>query len=238
MNLFRYLMCFSVLISGSVLAGEAEVKKGLQNAMPGLQVTSVEVSEIGGLYRVTTAANEVLFVNEAGTHFVSGDMYALKKGGLENISEQKRESVRIQQISSVVGNDKIIFPAKGETKAKIAVFTDIDCGYCRKLHREIPQLNEMGIEVSYLAYPRAGVGSESYQKYVSAWCADDKLGALTLAKNGKSIPAKNCSNPVADQYRLGQTMGISGTPAIVLEDGRLIPGYLNAEKLGRALGVL
>lgn len=238
MNFFRCLICLSMLVSGLALAGEAEVRQGLLKAMPGLQLTSVEESEITGLYRVTTAAREVLFVNKAGTHFVSGDMYALKKGGLENISELRRESGRIEQISSVVGNDKITFPAKGETKAKIAVFTDIDCGYCRKLHREIPQLNEMGIEVSYLAYPRAGVGSESYQKYVSAWCADDKLGALTLAKNGKSIPAKNCDNPVADQYRLGQVMGISGTPAIVLEDGRLIPGYLSAEKLGRALGVL
>ena len=118
------------------------------------------------------------------------------------------------------------------------MFTDIDCGYCRKLHREIPQLNEMGIEVSYLAYPRAGIGSQSYSKYVSAWCAEDKLGALTLAKNGQEIPAKNCDNPIAAQYELGQQMGISGTPAIVLEDGRLIPGYLNAQKLANALGVL
>ena len=138
----------------------------------------------------------------------------------------------------IAPDKKITFPAVGETKAKIAVFTDIDCGYCRKLHQEVPDMNKLGIEVSYLAYPRAGFGSDSYKKYVSAWCADDKLGAMTLAKNGKSIPSKNCDNPVDEQYHLGRAIGISGTPAIVLESGRLIPGYLSADKLGKALGIL
>jgi thiol:disulfide interchange protein DsbC len=190
------------------------------------------------MYLVTTVSGESLYVSSDGKHFLTGDLYIAKPGGIENLSEKRREFGRAEKISAVSDDQKITFPAKGDTKARIAVFTDIDCGYCRKLHREIPALNEMGVEVSYLAYPRAGVGSGSYGKYVSAWCADDKLEAMTAAKNGKSLPNKSCKNPVQDQYMLGQSIGISGTPAIVLEDGRLIPGYMEAEKLGKALGVL
>ncbi|WP_068510827.1 MULTISPECIES: DsbC family protein [unclassified Oleiphilus] len=238
MRLVRYIICLSLLFSLTANADEAQVRKSLSEAMPGLKLSSVEMSEIVGMYRVTTYSGEALFVSSDGKFFLTGDLYATKTGRIENLTEKRRETARIEQISSVQGKDKIVFPAKGETKARIAVFTDIDCGYCRKLHREIPALNDMGIEVSYLAYPRAGVGSDSYGKYVSAWCAEDKLEAMTDAKNGKSIPEKTCANPVQDQYMLGQAMGISGTPAIVLESGRLIPGYLNAQKLGKALGVL
>ena len=115
----------------------------------------------------------------------------------------------------------VIFPAVGETKGVVSVFTDVDCGYCRKLHQEVPKLNQMGIEVRYLAYPRAGVGSRSYQKIVSAWCAADPNKAMTQLKSGMEIPDVSCENPVAAQFDLGQQVGVTGTPAIVLEDGRL-----------------
>jgi thiol:disulfide interchange protein DsbC len=238
MRLIQYALGFCLLVSTTVFADEAQVRKGLTGAMPGLKLASVEVSEIKGMYLVTTVSGESLYVSSDGKHFLTGDLYIAKPGGIENLSEKRREFGRAEKISAVSDDQKITFPAKGDTKARIAVFTDIDCGYCRKLHREIPALNEMGVEVSYLAYPRAGVGSGSYGKYVSAWCADDKLEAMTAAKNGKSLPNKSCKNPVQDQYMLGQSIGISGTPAIVLEDGRLIPGYMEAEKLGKALGVL
>jgi thiol:disulfide interchange protein DsbC len=238
MKLFRFVVGVCVLLATSVSADETQIRKNLGQAMPGLQLASVEASEIKGIFSVTTISGESLFVSADGKHFLTGDMYSAEKGKIVNLSEKRRESGRMKQIASVTDEEKIVFPAKGETKAKIAVFTDIDCGYCRKLHREIPALNEMGVEVSYLAYPRAGIGSPSYGKYVSAWCADDKLEAMTAAKNGKSIPEKSCSNPVKNQYMLGQAMGISGTPAIVLEDGRLIPGYMDAQKLGKALGVM
>ena len=132
----------------------------------------------------------------------------------------------------------LVFAATGKRKATISVFTDVDCDYCRKLHLEVPELNAMGVEVRYLAYPRAGVGSESYRKIVSAWCATDPNTALTALKAGKTITDNQCSdNPVADQYQLGQQMGISGTPAILLEDGRLLPGYMPAAQLAESIGI-
>jgi len=238
MKFLKNLFCLGLVLPAFLTAGEAEIKESLNGAMPSLKFNKIEKSEIEGLYRVESSGGETLFSNKEGSFFITGDMYSVLGDRLQNLSEVRRETDRAQQISAIDLKEKIVFPAKGETKAKIAVFTDIDCGYCRKLHKEVPALNEMGVEVSYLAYPRAGVGSDSYEKYVSAWCADDKLGALTLAKNGKSIPGKTCKNPIANQLQLGQKMGVSGTPAIVLEDGRLIPGYLSAAKLGKALGVL
>ena len=238
MRLVNYAVGLCLLISTAAFGDEVQIRKSLAEAMPGLTLSSVEQSEINGMFLVTTASGEGLFVSADGKHFLTGDLYAAGKGKIENLTEKRREAGRVEKISTISSDEKIVFPAKGETKARIAVFTDIDCGYCRKLHREIPELNGMGVEVAYLAYPRAGVGSDSYGKYVSAWCADDKLEAITAAKNGKKIPNKSCANPVQSQYMLGQSIGISGTPAIVLEDGRLIPGYLTAEKLGQALGIL
>ena len=110
------------------------------------------------------------------------------------------------------------------TKATITVFTDIDCGYCRKLHQDVPELNRLGVAVRYLAFPRAGIGSDSYDKAVSVWCADDQQKALTKAKAGKDIEMKTCVNPVAEQYGLVDAFGVTGTPAIFYEDGTLQAG--------------
>jgi thiol:disulfide interchange protein DsbC len=140
-------------------------------------------------------------------------------------------------MAAVDVKDTVVFPTGGERKAVISVFTDVDCGYCQKLHREVPRLNELGVEVRYLAYPRAGIGSRSYQKIVSAWCAEDPNSAITALKSGQEIPDSDCTNPVAAQYELGQEVGVSGTPAIVLEDGRLLPGYLPADQLAQAIGI-
>jgi thiol:disulfide interchange protein DsbC len=131
-----------------------------------------------------------------------------------------------------------VFPAEGERRAFVSVFTDVDCFYCQKLHQEVPELNRRGVEVRYLAYPRAGVGSDSYRKIASAWCASDKLTAMTRLKNRETIPDNVCpGNPVADQFLLGQKVGVTGTPALVLESGQLLPGFMPADALVQRLGI-
>ena len=234
-SIFFSGLCF--VFASHALAENKQISEVLGQLIPGLSIKSVEKTKIDGLFQVETTTGEVLFSSSDGKYFVTGDMYSTENNQLVNLSELKRETSRIQKINEIADSQKIIFPAKGELKGKIAVFTDIDCGYCRKLHNEVPELNSMGIEVSYLAYPRAGVNSESYNKYVSAWCADDKLDAMTKAKNGKAIDPKVCDNPVANQFSLGREIGISGTPAIILQDGSLIPGYMTAQKIGQALGI-
>jgi len=130
----------------------------------------------------------------------------------------------------------IVYKAENE-KAHITVFTDVDCVYCRMLHKEVSQLNDFGVTVRYLAYPRSGIGSESYQKMVSVWCSDDPKEWLSEAKLGKKIPENKCVNPVADQFSLGNEVGVRGTPSIVLGDGTFVPGYLPAVELVKRLGL-
>ena len=131
----------------------------------------------------------------------------------------------------------IVFAPK-QSKAHVYVFTDVDCYYCQKLHQEVPALEALGIEVRYLAYPRAGIGSDSYQKIASAWCADDPQDSLTILKAGGDIPSNVCEdNPIAQQFALGSDLGVKGTPALITEAGVLLPGYMPADKLARALGL-
>lgn len=222
----------------SALAGTAEVEKALGAALPQLEIKSITESKMDGMYRVVDQRGQVIFASSDGQHFVTGELYSVSGGELVNVSEQERQGARVEQLATLNKGDRITFPAKGEQKAHITVFTDIDCGYCRKLHNEVPRMNELGISVSYLAFPRAGVGSSSYNKLVSVWCADDRLDAMTQAKAGKTLPRKSCENPVAAEYALGNALGVNGTPAIVLDDGALLPGYMPADQLAKGLGIL
>lgn len=151
-----------------------------------------------------------------------------------NLTEQKRGAARGKLLNSMDESKMIIYQAKNEI-AKVTVFSDIDCPYCVKLHREMKDYNNEGITIRYMAYPRAGLGSRSYQKAVNVWCADNPAQAMTDAKEGKPLPNKTCDNPVADQYQLGQALGVQGTPAMFLEDGTSLPGYIPAKRLANAI---
>ena len=217
---------------------EKQIRLQLGAALPALDITTIAKTPVDGLFEVSSNNDQPLLVSASGKYIVAGEIYQLEGHKITNISEQKREVQRAALLAAVPENEKMSFIPEGDTKAKITVFTDIDCGYCRKLHKEIPELNALGVRVDYLAYPRAGVGSGSYNKVVSAWCSDDPQAAMTKAKNGQVIPSKNCENPVARHLDLGQKVGVSGTPAIILPSGKLLPGYAPAKVLAKQLGVL
>lgn len=209
----------------------------LKRVRPDIPINSVSPAEAPGIYALELDGGTVLYGTADGKYMFAGDLYSIGDTELVNLAEAKRETARAALMADVVAGDAWVFKPVGATKAVVNVFTDVDCGYCRKLHAEVPRLNELGVEVRYLAYPRAGIGSQSYNTIVSAWCADDRGTALTNAKSGKAIEAKTCVNPVADQYQLGQQVGVTGTPAIVTTDGRLLPGYMPADILAETLGV-
>lgn len=234
--------------AGQVLADDApQAQAGVEDGQqlvarlkalrPDIPIQRVSKSPLPGIYQLDLAGGTVFYGTADGRYLFAGDLYELGDDDLVNLAEQGRISKRQKLMAAVDPKDMVIFPAVGQTKAVIDVFTDVDCGYCRKLHKEVPTLNKMGVEVRYLAYPRAGIGSRSYEKIVSAWCSDDPQSAITALKAGKEIPDKTCPNPVADEYALGQQVGVSGTPAIVLEDGRLLPGYMPADDLAATLGI-
>lgn len=204
------------------------------------KVDSVEKAKVPGFYKVRTTSGALIYADETATFFFMGNLYELEGGEqLVNLTAKDAAEQRVALVKSFNADEMIVFsPQKPlETKAIINVFTDVDCGYCQKLHQEVPQMNALGIEVRYMAFPRAGVGSKTYNKLVSAWCADDQQSAMTALKARQAIPEKTCDNPVAEQYALGKAVGVRGTPAIVLQDGTLIPGYKPADKMAEALGL-
>lgn len=222
------------------VSSQASVLDALQAALEtsNLPIESIADSEVPGLFSLKLTDGTTLLTDVTGTYFIHGDVYQKTNGRMVNLSEQERSDSRKALIDGLDKGQMVVFaPPSARLKTTITVFTDIDCGYCRKLHQEVPELNRLGIAVRYLAYPRAGINSASYDKIVSAWCAPDRKKALTQAKAGETIPGRSCDNPVSAHFELGALVGVTGTPSIVFEDGRLLPGYLPAERLAAQLGL-
>lgn len=216
--------------------GSEALLQRLKVAVPDLPIEAVYAIPIPGMFAVELPGGQTLYGTKDGKYLFSGDLYQLD-GQLVNLAEGRRAIKRKQLLDAEPLKDMVVFSPAGETKAHINVFTDVDCGYCRKLHQEIADINALGIEVRYLAYPRAGLGTPTHAKIVSAWCADDRNQAMTALKLGLSIPMSECENPISHQYELGQQVGVTGTPAIVTADGRLLPGYMPAARLAEILGL-
>lgn len=225
--------------SSAPSAVEVTIRSSFKLSRPDITIEKITASVVSGIYQVKIKDGPVLYTSSDGRYFILGDMYAAAPNGFVNIAEQSREGDRAKLMATVDPKDMIIFsPAQMPAKATIMVFTDVDCFYCQKLHREVPDLNRIGIEVRYLAYPRAGVGSNSYKKIATAWCSVDKKATLTKLKNRQNIATNVCpENPVASQFDLGQEIGVSGTPALVTSKGQLFPGYMPALRLASVLGV-
>ncbi|WP_461481347.1 DsbC family protein [Porticoccus sp.] len=211
----------------------------LKAARPEMQFGNVETSPIKGLYLVRINGTQFLYASADGEYILAGEMYQARPGMFVPVQDLAAAKIRKELMDQVSEKDMIIFPAVDQRRAALYVFTDVDCGYCRKLHKEtVPELTLAGVEVRYLAFPRAGVGSPSYKKIASAWCADDRQAALTALKNNKAVPENVCDgNPVAAQFELGHKVGVNGTPALVLEDGTLLPGYRPAAELLKMMGL-
>ncbi|MEX2476604.1 DsbC family protein [Marinobacter sp.] len=220
-------------------AGETEdnIAERLSKAIPGLRVSEVRKSVAPGLYEVESSSGDIIYTTPDGGYLLTGDLLQITESGIANVSESNRTEKRLREMEAFEANGVISFPADGEEKAEIAVFTDIDCPYCRKLHDEVPELNSYGITVHYYGFPRSGPDTLSWNKYVSVWCNDDPQGAMDDAKSGKTVARKSCNNPVKAQYDLGQKIGVTGTPAIVLEDGNMVRGYVPAKQLAEGLGL-
>ena len=209
----------------------------LQAIRPDLPVEAVFPTNVPGLVGVDLPEGTTLYMTADGKHMIIGDMFAIGDE-LENLTEQRRSLKRKVIMDSVPLADMVIFPPQGKVNAVLNIFTDVDCGYCRKLHSEIAEYGKYGIEVRYLAYPREGLQSETAQTMRSVWCSSDPAAALTRAKNSQRIAQRDCPNdPVDAQFAIGRQVGVSGTPAIVTAEGELFPGYIPAPQLAQRLGI-
>ena len=221
-------------------SGAAALDPRLTQSVRGMlgDIDQVKESNVSGLYEVRTAGGQIFYVSEDGEHLMFGSLLQARPGAVINVTEAAQDEVRAKTMAAYGKQGVISYPAKGEQKAEVAVFTDIDCPYCRRFHAQVPRMNELGITVNYFGFPRSGPDTKSFYKYESVWCSDDQQAAMNKAKDGEQVPSKSCDNPVQEQMQLGQQVGVRGTPAIILENGQMIPGAVPAEALAEALGLL
>ena len=201
-----------------------------------LEILSITATPLGSIYQVELSTGEILYSDISGDYMFTGDMLRASPQGLMNLTSERRQEQALEKVAAIPEEEMIVFTPE-QTKASITVFTDVDCTYCRKLHGDLDELLARGIEVRYIAYPRGGENAASYDKMISVWCSDDRKRSLTQAKNGQNLPSRDCTSPVLSHHAVGNQLGISGTPALILPDGRVVPGYLDADRLSGLLGL-
>ena len=216
---------------------DAKVVKSLQANLKasGIEETilSAVPTDMTGIYWVTAEGLPSFFTDKAGKHIIQGQIIAVGAEAPVDISAALLASTAQEALKAVDKKDMVIYPAKGVTKAVVYAFTDADCGYCRKLHEEMDDINTRGIEVRYLAWPRS---QESVPKMEAIWCSQDRKAAMNQGKAGADVQAPSCANPVQEQMALGAKLGVRGTPAIFTEAGQQVGGYLPAAQLAEAVG--
>lgn len=217
----------------AVTAGspEAEVLAALKQLDPAIEIGFIGAAPFAG-FREVLVGGQVVYVSDDGRYLMQAQPFDLQTR--QTASSQALLAFRRQQLAAIPQSERIVF-APPNAAHVVTVFTDVECGYCRKLHTEIAELNKLGIAVEYLAFPRRGLDSEDYKEMVSVWCAADPRKAMTDAKAGKRVPAKSCENPVASHFAVGQSIGVSGTPAVFAEDGTQLGGYLPPATMRQAL---
>jgi thiol:disulfide interchange protein DsbC len=201
--------------------------------IPGAKPEELRVSPIPGVYELARGT-DIAYVSSDGKYALVGDLYEMNSN--VNLTENSRRTERVKMMASVPDAETIVFSPK-DPKYTVSVFTDVDCGYCRKLHSQIAEYNKLGIKVRYLLFPRTGPDTESWEKAEQVVCSKNPAESLTRAKRDEAISApKHCaSSHVAEQYELGKEVGLRGTPAIVLASGEMLPGYLPPQSLVKHL---
>ena len=228
-----FLIILILIFAPDAKSDELLISSKINAVLPeGMSVQSVKKSQIANLYIVDIGDLQPIYASKNGEFFFYGELYAVNGNMLQNTTKDeinlKRKSILDEALSE---GDFITFKSDNE-KHRVIIFTDVDCGYCRKFHNEINDFNDLGITVNYVAFPRSGLASDSYNKIVTAWCSTDAKDTLTKMKQGIDVQLSMCQDhPVEKHFLLGQKIGITGTPAIIKSNGELLPGYLPPEEL-------
>lgn len=213
-------------------APKADVRAQLASKIPGAKPEDIRPSPIEGIYEGIIEGS-VFYISADGRYVISGNMFDIDSRA--NLTDTRKAEYRRNLLAGLKEDQMIVF-APATVKHTVTVFTDVDCVYCRRLHSEIAELNKLGVKVRYLAYPRTGPDTESWKKMEQVWCSKDRKDAITHAKLGEEVQASTCgATPIASQFRLGEQIGVNGTPAIITETGEYIGGYLPAAELAQYL---
>lgn len=221
--------------AGQAFADEAgdiaAVRQVLSKLVPRGEPDRVTATPLPGIYEAVYGT-QILYLSADGKYMLQGDLFDL--AARQNLSENARKEGRKSVISQIDPDSMIVY-APEQTKHVVTTFTDIDCSFCRKMHKQMAEYNQLGIEFRYLAYPRSGPNSPSYFKAVTVWCSENPQQAMTRAKSGEKLPNKECDNPVIDHMAAARAVGVSGTPSLILENGQMVPGYVEPKRLLKML---
>jgi thiol:disulfide interchange protein DsbC len=226
------LISFILIFSVSVSASQENIRESLKNILPdGAVIELIEPSPIPGIYAVYYGDLQPIYVTQDGSFFIYGDIYKININSISNITEKSVAERRKLILQNIPTEELISFKSSNE-QFSVIVFTDVDCGYCRKLHNQIDEYNSLGISINYAAFPRSGLGTSAFTKMVGAWCSDNPKDSMTKLKNNSPLDISFCENqPVSKQYIIGKKLGVDGTPAIFSMDGEMFPGYIEPEEL-------
>jgi thiol:disulfide interchange protein DsbC len=228
-RIYVFLMAALAVLWQPAIAEDppAGLLEALEKIVPGVAPDTITAAPVAGLYEVSYGPT-VIYVTADGRYLIQGDLVDMSTR--RNLTRARQRDARREAMRKVKEEDMIVFGDKSATHT-VTVFTDVDCPYCVRLHKQMAEYNRLGIRIRYLAFPRAGIPSGSYTKTVSVWCADDPHQAIGDAKFGRPVEPKSCDNPVREQFALGQTVGVRGTPSLILESGELVPGYVPPRQL-------
>ena len=228
----KLLISFISIFMISLSASEDNIRNSLKNILPdGAKIESIEESSIPDIFAVYYGDLQPIYVTKDGSFFIYGDIYKINSNSISNITDESIAERRKIILENIPKDELISFKSSNE-QFSVVVFTDVDCGYCRKLHNQINEYNKLGISINYAAYPRSGLGTSAFTKMVGAWCSDDPKGSISKLKNNKNLDLSFCdSQPVSKQYVIGQKLGVNGSPAIFSMDGEIFPGYIEPEEL-------
>lgn len=211
--------------TASVSANPASlIAKSIKESGLGLSVEEIKSGPMPGIYTVQMTGGRVLYASDDGQYFIQGSIHHFNDGQMVNITVAQEKEGISKAIKKIPLNTMVSFKAS-EPQTEITVFTDTSCPFCHRLHEHIDELNDEGITVRYLAYPRQGLESEAYNTMVSVWCSGNRQKALSEAIEHDDVKPENCANPIKDQYLLGQLIGVKGTPTIIFQDGSVVSGY-------------
>lgn len=208
------------------------LQKNFKTANIDAKIIDIKATEAPNIYWVNLEGMSPIYTTADGKYLIQGELLRLGEKNLHNVGEIFQSEISKKALASLKVEDLIVYPAQAKTKHVVYVFTDISCPYCHKLHEHMSEINQQGIEVRYIAWPR---GDQFVPAMQSVWCSADRKQAFDQAIAGTKLPPANCKNPVLDQYKLGQSMGVNGTPAIYNQDGVYLGGYLTASELSKRL---
>jgi thiol:disulfide interchange protein DsbC len=227
------LAIFLLAVSLAAVAADdySIIEERIRSMAPNVNSIAISETPIDGILQVQIN-DDIVYTSADGKYMFQGRIIDLDTR--EDLTESSKAGLRKEIMTHIDPAGQITF-SPAEPVYDLTVFTDIDCGYCRKLHAQVDEYNKQGIAIHYMAFPRAGIVSRSFEKAVAVWCADDQRTAMTEAKLGGEPDPDQCDNPVADHYQLGKDLGVTGTPALLTSNGLLIPGYVPPEQLRKRL---